>query len=143
MVIRDRSDRVIGESLTVMRRGFQGPRQARVAAPLKRSDQAVRQVLTAQGLTDCGTVSYYALNMAMTAVDATVTRDVTVNGGGVWKLTLFAENGEVVDVQVLRTRDRFLQPIDEASEALARLGYVDDTWRDLGDERWSAQLTVS
>jgi len=85
----------------------------------------------------------YSHDMARTAVDATVTRDVAVNGGGVWKLTLLDENGAVVDLQVLPTRERSFRPLDEASEALAGLGYSGDTWRDLGDERWSAELTVS
>lgn len=78
--------------------------------------------------------------MRSDAVEAYVERTGVVNGNDAWKLTLVTESGDVVHALALPTRERSFMPLNEASDALTRLGYSTDAWSDLSQDRWIAEL---
>lgn len=73
--------------------------------------------------------------MRSDAVEAYVERTGVVNGNDAWKLTLVTESGDVVHALALPTRKRSFMPLNEASDALTKLGYSTDAWSDLSQDR--------
>jgi hypothetical protein len=77
------------------------------------------------------------------AVSAVVDRDVPVGSAhGVWVLTLYTENGEVVveDSRVLPTQERSFEPLDEAAAVLRERGYLVSNWINVEGDRWNGDV---
>ncbi|WP_148061521.1 hypothetical protein [Frigoribacterium sp. PhB160] len=86
--------------------------------------------------------TYPRLMTEKIAVSVVLNRDVPVNAShGVWVVTLYAENGELVgDPIVLPTQERSFHPHEEAGQALRTRGYFVGNWFNVEGDRWNGEV---
>lgn len=82
--------------------------------------------------------------MDQIATHVNISRDVPVGASeGVWKLTLYSDDGHVVDAIALPTRDRKANPLEEVTNVLREQQYAVLGWAQSDDEEWNAQVARS